>query len=207
MNRDDVDIIECKRGWDGYFKLDVYQVRHKRFDGDLSPVLHREILDRGHAVAVLPYDPLRDEVVLIEQFRPGTLAVQNRLPGMPIWLIEIVAGIIEDGETAPDVARRETREESGCEIIGDLMPISQYYVSPGCSTETVTLYCGRVDAAHVGGLHGVADEGEDIRVFTVPAPDCFAMMARGEICNAVTIIALQWLMLNRDRLRNEAGAS
>ncbi|WP_336080707.1 NUDIX domain-containing protein [Thalassospira sp. CH_XMU1448-2] len=199
------DIIQRKRGWDGYFKLDVYRLQHDKFDGGKSAILQREILERGHAVAVLPYDPVRDEVILIEQFRPGTLSVQERYPDMPVWLIEIVAGIIEDGETAENVALRETIEEAGCKIIAPLEKISQYYVTPGCSSETVTMFYGRVDASKVGGIHGLDEEGEDIRVFTVSAEECFAMLQNGQLCNATTTIAIQWLMLNRDRIRKEAG--
>lgn len=199
------DIIEKKRTWDGYCKIDVYRLRHDKFDGTKSPVLEREILERGHAVAVLPYDPVRDEVVLIEQFRPGTLSVSAQNPDMPVWLTEIVAGIIEDGENAEDVARRETIEEAGCTIIGSPELISHYYVTPGCSSETVTLYYGQVDTTNVGGLHGLAEEGEDIRVFTVTAKECFAMLQKGQLCNAMTTIAVQWLMLNRDRLRQHSG--
>ncbi len=198
-------ILDQKRGWDGYFKLDVYRLQHDKFDGGKSAILEREVLERGHAVALLPYDPVRDEVVLIEQFRPGTLSVQNHYPDMPVWLTEIVAGIIEDGENAEDVARRETIEEAGCEIIGPLELISRYYVTPGCSSETVTMYYGRVDTSKAGGIHGLAEEGEDIRVFTVSAGECFAMLQNGQLCNATATIAVQWLMLHRDRIRREAG--
>ena len=199
-------IIAKNRSWDGYCKIDVYQLQHDRFDGGQSPVLQREVLERGHAVAVLPYDPVRDEVVLIEQFRPGAISVNDSDPTMPIWLTEIVAGIIEDGETAEDVARGETFEEAGCELIGSPELISHYYVTPGCSTETVHLFYGQVDTTNVGGLHGVAEEGEDIRVFTVSAEECFAMLQNGQLCNAMTTIAVQWLMLNRDRLRQNSEA-
>ncbi|WP_417810651.1 NUDIX domain-containing protein [Thalassospira alkalitolerans] len=204
MDHMDYEIISRKRGWDGHFKLDVYKLRHRLFDGGQSAVLQREILERGHAVAVLPYDPIRDEVVLIEQFRPGAISVHQHFPDMPLWLNEIVAGIVEDGEEMQDVAHRETMEESGCTINGPLELISRYYVTPGCSTETVTLYYGPVDATKAGGLHGLADEGEDIRVYTVSADECFAMLQKGQLCNATAMIATQWLMLNRDRLRGNA---
>lgn len=177
MREKKFDVIERQRGWDGYFKLDVYRVQHDTFDGGKSDILQREVLERGHAVAVLPYDPVRDEVVLIEQFRPGAISVQERHPDMPIWLTEIVAGIIEDGETDQDVARRET----------------------------VTLYYGRVDSSNAGGLHGLDEEGEDIRVFAVSAEECFVMLRNGQLCNATATIAIQWLMLNRERIRKETG--
>ncbi|WP_417805272.1 NUDIX domain-containing protein [Thalassospira lucentensis] len=201
------EIIEKNRGWDGYFKMDVYRLRHETFDGGESAVLQREVLERGHAVAVLPYDPVRDEVVLIEQFRPGAISVNQQDDDMPLWLNEIVAGIIEVGENATDVAHRETMEESGCKIIGPLEYISRYYVTPGCSSETVTLYYGRVDTTNIGGIHGVKDEGEDIRVYKVSAKECFSMLQNGQLCNATATIAVQWLMLNRDRLRTETSVS
>lgn len=206
MDHRDVDIIKHQRGWDGYFKLDVYELRHKQFDGSQSPIIRREVLERGHAVAVLPYDSLRDEVVLIEQFRPATLSVHRNNPDMPAWLVEVVAGIVEPGESLEDVARRETLEESGCDIIGPLeVIVPRYYASPGCTSETVQIFYGRVDAAKAGGLHGLEEEGEDIRVFTKSSDDCFAMLKAGEFYNAPTIMALQWLMLNRDRLRDDAA--
>ena len=208
MDYRDVDIINHHRGWDGYFKLDVYELRHKQFNGDQSQIIRREVLERGHAVAVLPYDPVRDEVVLIEQFRPATLSVHKNTPEMPAWLIEIVAGIVEPGETLQDVARRETIEESGCSIIGDLeIIIPRYYASPGCSSETVQIFYGQVDSEKAGGLHGLDEEGEDIRVFTKSSDECFAMLRDGIFCNAPTIMAIQWLMLNRDRLRHAARTS
>lgn len=137
------NIVHHDRGWDGYFKLDVYHLQHDKFDGSKSNVLRREVLERGHAVAVLPYDPVRDQVILIEQFRPGAISVHHHDPEMPVWLVEIVAGIIEDGETPEDVARRETLEEAGCTITGSLELISHHYVTPGCSSETVTMYTAR----------------------------------------------------------------
>ncbi|HCW68033.1 MAG TPA: ADP-ribose diphosphatase, partial [Thalassospira lucentensis] len=108
MSPKNYEIIEHSRGWNGYFKLDVYRLRHDTFEGGKSAILDREVLERGHAVAVLPYDPVSDEVVLIEQFRPGAISVQKTYPDMPLWLNEIVAGIIEDGEEPQDVAHRET---------------------------------------------------------------------------------------------------
>jgi len=180
-------------------------LHNDKVDGGKITGLEREVLERGNAAAVLPYDPVRDEVILIEQFRPGTLTVQERYPDMPIWLTEIVAGIIEDGEEPEDVARRETFEEAGCEIIGPLEPISRFYVTPGCSSETVALYYGRVDTTHEGGIHGMEEEGEDIRVFRVSAEECFAMLQNGQLCNATATIAIQWLMINRDRIRKETA--
>ncbi len=161
----------------------------------MEPVLTRELFERGHAAAVLPYDPVLDQVVLTEQFRIGALQAE-RGP----WLLEIVAGIIEEGETPEAVVRRESIEEIDCPV-GELVSICDYHVSPGGTSERIHLFCGRVDASQAGGIHGMADEGEDIRVVTISADDAIARMQAGEIVSAAPIIALQWLMMNRGALR------
>lgn len=182
---------------DGVFRLERYRLRHALFRGGMSAPLTRELFERGHAVAVLPYDPRADAVVLIEQFRVGAL---QRFGGP--WLIEIVAGMI-DGQEAPEsVARREALEEAGLRL-GRLESICRFYVSPGGTSESIQLFCGEVDAAVAGGVHGLAEEGEDIRVFGEPADAALARLDRGEIDSASPVIALQWLALNRARLRRE----
>ena len=138
-----------------------------------------------------------DTVVLIEQFRIGA-----HVAGHDPWLIEIVAGIIEEGESPEDVVRRETMEEAGCKV-GDIIHISTYLPSAGGTSETVSLFCGRVSAADVGGIHGCDDEDEDIRVMARPFAKALAMTESGEIANSAALISLQWLALNRDRLRQE----
>nr|WP_185961234.1 NUDIX domain-containing protein [Telmatospirillum sp. J64-1] len=195
VTSEDVEVVERSTVYQGYFHIDRYRLRHRRHDGGWSDEISREIFERGHAVAVLLYDPDRDKVALVEQFRPGALAA-----GWSPWLIEPVAGIIEEGETAISVAHRESREEAGCEVI-ELVPIARYLVSPGGSSETVELFCGRVNCEHLGGIHGVASEGEDIRVLVVPADEAIAWLGEGRANNAMTLIALQWLALNRSMLR------
>lgn len=192
-----VEVVEQRVCYQGFFRMEHYRLRHRLYDGGMSPVLSRELFERGHAVAVLPYDPLLDRIVLLEQFRIGALAA----PGGP-WLLEIVAGIIEEGETTADVARREMQEEAGCPLLA-LEPICDYLVSPGGTSERINLYCGRVDAAGVGGIHGLASEGEDIRVSTVSFEEAMALLHEGRINSASPIIALQWLQLNRERLRRD----
>lgn len=192
-----VDIEAREVCHDGVFRLERYRLRHALFRGGMSAPLSRELFERGHAVAVLPYDPRTDVVVLIEQFRVGALA---RVGGP--WLVEIVAGVI-DGEEAPEVvARREAIEEAGLEL-GRLEKICRFYVSPGGTSESIHRDCGEVDAEGAGGIHGLAEEGEDIRVFSEDAEAALARLARGEIDSASPVIALQWLALNRARLRRE----
>lgn len=189
------DVVERETAYDGYFRIVRYRVRHSLFRGGSSDVLSRERFERGHSVGVLPYDPARDVVLLVEQFRIGALEA----PHGP-WLLEIVAGIIEPGESTEQVARRELQEEAGCEP-QELLPIYHYLVSPGGASEEVTLFCARLATAGLGGIHGNTAEGEDIRVHIVPLEQALAMIASGAIHAAMPIIALQWLALNRKRLQ------
>ncbi len=192
---DDIEIIEKTAAYSGYFRIDRYRLRHRRFDGNWSRPVVREVFERGHAAGVLLYDPDRDTVVLIEQFRAGAMAA-----GRSAWMIEVVAGIIEEGETPEDVVRREAVEEAGCHIT-DLVPVVAYLSSPGGASESCALFCGRIDSTEVGGHYGVHDEDEDIRAFVVSADEAIAMLGDSRTANAVTIIALQWLALNRESLR------
>lgn len=188
-------MIERRTVFQGYFRVDLYRLRHKLFGGGLSAEITREVFERGHAAAVLPYDPVRDEVLLIEQFRPGALAA-----GWHPWVIEPVAGIIEPGESLTDVVQREAHEEAAT-VIQDIMPIYHYLTSPGGTSETCALFCGRVDAAGAGGIHGLPGEHEDIRVMVVPFAETLAWLDSGKLNNALLIIALQWLALNHDKVR------
>ena len=181
--------------YQGYFRIGEYRFRHTLFQGGVSAEIKREVFERGYAAAVLPYDPALDHVVLIRQFRAGAHAA-----GRHPWLWETVAGIIEDGETAADVVRREAQEEAGL-VLGELIPIHTYIGSPGGSSETTTTFCGRVDSRGVGGVHGLPTEGEDILVRTFSLDEARTLMAQGELGSATGIITLQWLLLNRDAVR------
>ncbi len=191
----DYEIVAREAGYDGFFRLDRLRVRFRRYDGDWSEVITREVLERGHAAGVLLYDPERDEVVLVEQFRAPAVDA----PGGP-WLIETVAGIIEAGETPEDVARRETREETSL-TVGALERIGAFMLSPGGASECITLFCGRVDSRDAGGVHGIDDE--DIRTVVMDTDAALAAVADGRIVAANAVIALQWLALNRARLAAE----
>ncbi len=192
MKNIDVEVLEKTICFEGFFRLERYRLRHRLFNGDWSKPVQRELFERGHAAAVLPYDPVRDEVVLIEQFRVGAMTA----PGVP-WLLEIVAGIIEADEAAEDVVKREGIEEAGC-VITDLIPLYDYLVSPGGTTERIALFCGRVDATQAEGVHGVSEEGEDIKVHVVTLDAALKSLKSGRINSASSIISLQWLALNRD---------
>lgn len=189
-----IDILSRTTPYHGYFRIEKFRLRHRRFDGTWSEAMEREVFTRTPAAAVLPYDPARDAVVLIEQFRVGAYAA-----GVEPWLIEVVAGIVEPGETPEEVAHREAVEEAGCQILA-LEPIARVLPSPGGDSELIDLYCGRVDSSDVGGLHGLDHEHEDIRAFVLPFAEALARITEADVTNANALIALQWLALNRDRL-------
>ncbi len=203
MDANDVDVTRKETPYQGYFRIDRYHLRHRQFAGGMGAELSREIFERGHAAACVLYDPDLDLVVLVEQFRVGAYAaLQSRwyTDAQSPWLIEIIAGIIDEGEMPEAVARREAVEEAGC-TIEEMEPIGHYLVTPGGSTESVFAFCGRVDASNAGGVHGLEHEGEDIRVFTATPEEAFAMLADGRIYNSMTMIPLYWFKENRERLR------
>ncbi len=192
---DEYEIIERETPFQGYFRIDKYKLRHRCFDGGWTQPVWREVFERGHAAAVLPYDPVQDAVILQEQFRVGALDA----PGGP-WMLEIVAGIIDPGETIEAVARREALEEAGLEL-QQLHHIQDYLASPGGTTERISLFVGRADSTTAGGIFGLAEEAEDIRVRVLPFAHAMAEM-EGRLTNVASIvIAMQWLALNRDMLR------
>lgn len=195
MSQADVEVLQRETCFKGFYRLDRLQLRHRQFAGGMGPQLSRELFVRHDAVCVLPYDPQRDSVVLIEQFRIGAMDKSSNP-----WLLELVAGLIDKDEQPEEVARREAVEEADLELTA-LRPITQYYPSPGGSDERVHLYIGRCDSEGAGGVHGLAEEGEDIRVHVWPLEDALQAVKDGRIDNAASIIALQWLALNRAEVR------
>ncbi|MCM2460760.1 NUDIX domain-containing protein [Pseudomonas sp. Z1-12] len=190
-----VDIVKRETCFKGFYKLDRLVLRHELFAGGMSREINRELFVRHDAVCVLPYDPQRDEVVLIEQFRVGAIGKTTNP-----WLVELVAGLIDKDEQPEEVAHREAQEEAGL-VFAALWPMTQYFPSPGGSNEFVHLYLGRCDSTGAGGLHGLLEEAEDIRVKVWAYEDALQAVRDGRICNAASIIALQWLALNRDEVR------
>jgi ADP-ribose pyrophosphatase len=166
-----------------------YKLRHKLFSGEYSQPFQREIYQRANAVTIIPYDPKLDKIVLIEQFRAGALSGKDTP-----WLLELVAGIIDKDKTAEEIAYLEVKEEAGLEIL-KLTPVYGYWSSPGASSEYITLFYAIVDAHKAGGIHGLKAESEDIKVHVLDSKDAFAAVKNGAICNASSIIALQWLEL------------
>src|SRR5580692_9650533 len=202
----DVEICSEQRVWSGRFPLDVVRFRHRRFDGLQSGVKTWEVWRRGRAAAVLPYDPVADAVVLIEQFRLPALAA-----GLDPVLVELPAGLCDDGETPEATARREMMEEMGL-AVGTLRRIGGVLLTPGGADEVCELYAGHVLAPQADGdgiaVHaGMADEHEDIRVRVWPAERAIAAALGGQFTNSVTMIGLLWLATQRDALRKEWTAA
>jgi ADP-ribose pyrophosphatase len=171
MGSDDVEVTRKETPFEGYFHIDRYHLRHRQFAGGMGPEISREIFERGHAACCLLYDPDLDLLVMVEQFRVGAFAARQSP-----WF---------DDDASPWLIEE----------------ISHYLVTPGGSTESMFAFCGRVDASNAGGIHGLDEEGEDIRVFTATPEEAFAMLADGKIRNSMTMLPLFWFKENRDRLR------
>ena len=195
--KNDVEIIARETLYSGFFSMELYRFRHRLFNGEMSGEIKREIFERGHAAVLLPFDPVRDEVVLVEQVRIAAYDT-SETP----WLLEMVAGMIEEGESVEDVARREALEEAGL-AIGRTKPVLSYLASPGGTTERSSIMVGEVDATTAKGIHGLADENEDIRVHVVSREQAYQWVEEGLIDNAASVIALQWLQLHHQNLRHE----
>jgi ADP-ribose pyrophosphatase len=191
------EIIKKDVMYDGFYQMEKYYIKHTLFGGGWSGEFTRELFRRTNCVAVLLYDPVADKVVLIEQFRIGAAITVNTERA---WLVEIVGGAIDEGETAEEVARRESQEEAGCDIL-ELTLINRFYTTPGGSSELISLFYGRVDSTQVGGIHGLDHEDEDILVYAVPFDEAYRMLEVGEIESGIAIVAIQWLALHRESLR------
>ncbi len=195
MTNETAELVRQEVAFQGYFKVVRCFFRHTLHKGGMSDVISREVFERGQAGAVLLYDPQRDEVILIRQFRAGAYAA-----GHHPWVWEVVAGIIEENETAEQMIRRESVEEANLEV-GELLPIASVMLTPGACSEACQIFLGRIDSSKAGGVFGLAEEHEDILVKVMSFADAYAMVERNEVDNAVGVIALQWLALHRDEVR------
>lgn len=192
----DVAIVEKRTAYQGFTQVDVLRLQHRLFAGGMSPVIQRELIIKPEAVGVLIYDPVLDSVLLIEQFRVGALMEANP------WQLEIVAGLVDgDDHSLEDVARREVLEEAGVTLTR-IERVTTFLFSPGNSNERFTLFVGQADLSQAGGVFGLPEEGEDIRVMVISAEQAFAIMRDGRMINAPLLIALQWLMLNKKDLQH-----
>lgn len=200
MDKPEYRILKKELVYTGFCSVENYTLQTRLFSGEWSAPYVREVVRRFNAVAALPYDPIRNQLVLIEQFRIGALW---RKTGNP-WLLELVAGVIDREEDSNKLIRREMQEEAGLEVL-DLLPICHCLDSPGGSSEEVEIYCVRVDASKASQFCGLPEENEDIRVHIVSVAEAFAAVKNGTIANAIAIIAIQWLELNIAEVRKQWG--
>jgi ADP-ribose pyrophosphatase len=197
-DKTDVSIASIETKYDGFFKMNEYHLNHKLFSGDQSKSFTREIFERGDAVVVMLYDPKKDTLLLLEQFRPGVL-LTNETP----WMLEFIAGMFDDNESAIDVAIREAKEEANIELKAESIKlIMKYFSSPGGTSECIYLYWATFDSNIVspGSVYGLANENEDIMLHLVSRNDALALLNEGKICNAAAVIGLQWLAINYENL-------
>lgn len=194
FHRDDVKVKEKTPLYQGFLSVYRYSLQHRLFSGDWSLAIDRELMERGHAVVVIPYDPVTDELVVVEQFRVGALDDENGP-----WLFEFVAGMFDADESAEEVATRELEEEAGLKA-KRLIYATSYYSSPGGTDEKLTIYIAEVDSKSAADFGGLPEEDEDIRVHVIPRDRVITMLEREEINNAASVIGLQWLQLHHDKV-------
>jgi len=197
MSEKKFEILYREALFQGYFRVDRFHIRQELYAGGWSAPFTREIFDGGReAVVVLLFDPHHDQVIMIEQFRPGPMA-----KGDDPYLTELVAGVIEPGETPEMTARRESLEEAGCEV-AELQKIHSFYPSPGCLSEHTSIYVGRTTAPEDGTVYGLTREAEDIKVIVLDAAQALNLLYAGKLRDAASIIAIQWFSLNHTDLRS-----
>jgi len=186
----DVEVKSREVVYKGFFKMEKLVLKHRLFEGGWTHYIHRELFVRGQAIAAVMYDPVNRLIGLIEQFRVGALGL-----GCSPWLCEVVAGMTEQGEEPRDVILRELREEAGMEP-QELIPICDYFSSPGGTDESLMLFCALGNLSEVAGIHGLKEENEDIKVTVLPEAIVFCDLYGGRYNNAATLICLQWLQMN-----------
>ncbi len=182
-------IINKKNLYSGFFNVNKYQFIHKKHNGDWSGTVEREIFSGAHVSTLLPYDPIKKEIILIQQFRAGVLSRYDK-----DYLYEIVAGIIDKGEKPEETAMRECFEETGCEV-KKILPIQTYFPAPGSSESYYHLYLGEINSFNGNRITGLESENEDILVKSYKVNDVRNMLKKKKIMNGLTLIALQWFFL------------
>jgi ADP-ribose pyrophosphatase len=194
FNRDHVECLGDSPAFQGFFTLAKRRYRHRKFGGGWTAIFEREVLVKADGAAAILYDPVSDRIGLVEQFRAGAIDAESP------WCLEVVAGLQEPNESPEDVILREIAEEAGVHN-ARIIPITSYYSTPGCCDEKIHLFCALVDLSTAGGVHGLADEHEDILFSVYPAEEVFTAMLNSRMNNAATLIGLLWLQLNRPQLR------
>lgn len=194
----DVTVSAIETKYQGFFKINEYQLKHKLFSQKHSGEFTREVFERGDAVVVMLYDQAKDKLLLLEQFRVGALRT-----GETPWMLEFVAGMFDDNESPVEVAIRETKEEANIDLtVEQIKPIMKYLSSPGGMSECIHLYWATFDSIKVlpGSVYGLDHENEDILLHLISRDEALVLLNEGKISNAATIIGLQWLAMNYQNL-------
>lgn len=194
--RPEARIVNKERVFDGFFKMDELTIEHDTHDGG-SMTVKRLIFERGHAVAILGYDPARDEVLLVNEMRPGLLAA-----GDYPFNDSLPAGMIDKGEDEITAAKREMREETGMELKDARLIHAGAYVSSGGTSERLALVFGTIDMAKAGGVHGHASEGEDIKTVVLTSDEFIQRAESGALKDMKSLVCAFWLAKNRDSIRS-----
>ncbi len=194
---ENIEVIKKETLYKKFFRVDEYYLKYPRYNGTMSRVVSREVMERGNSAGILLYDPDADCLIFIEQLRVGVFTA-----GEYPWILECVAGIVDQGETPEQVVIREAKEEAGVEV-SSVEPIATYFASPGGISEKLYVFCGRVNITQVPEYAGLENEGEDIRVVVLSAQTVEKMLADGKFNNALTIIAVQWFVLHKEKLREK----
>ncbi|AKD37904.1 ADP-ribose pyrophosphatase NudF [Pasteurella multocida subsp. multocida OH4807] len=197
FSQQDIEILKEESLYKGFFKLKRVHFKHKLFAGGESGVVTRELLVKGAASAVIAYDPIKDAVILVEQVRIGAYQPQS---SQSPWLLELIAGMVEEGEKPEEVALRESEEEAGV-LVTDLQHCLSVWDSPGGVIERIHLFVGKVDSTQAKGIHGLAEENEDIRVHVVSRETAYQWVNEGKIDNGIAVLGLQWLQLHYQSLQ------
>ena len=198
-NLKNIEVVKKETLYKKFFRADEYFFKYPHYNGEMSRVISREVMERGNAAGILLYDADRETLVFVEQMRVGSFCA-----GENPWLLECVAGIVDEGETPEQVVVREAKEEAGANVL-KVEPVAEYFSSPGGMTEKIFLFCGLVDSECVADFAGLPCEDEDIRIVLLSVAETEKMLAEGKFNNALTIIAVQWFMLNKDKLRKKWG--
>ena len=183
-------IINKKNLYSGFFSLNKYEFIHEKHNGDWTNTVEREIFSGAHVATLIPYDPIKKEIILIQQFRAGIISRYDK-----DYLYEIVAGIIDDNESPQKTAKRECFEETGC-VVKKIIPIQEYFPAPGSSESYYHLFLGEIDTFEGEKFKGLESENEDILVKSFKIDEIRKMLRDKKIKNGLTLIALQWFFLD-----------
>ncbi|OEY94494.1 hypothetical protein BJI46_03400 [Acinetobacter qingfengensis] len=190
FKQEDVEIIRTQTRYKGFVQVEVLNLKHRLFASkQFGPEISREIVRRRQAAGVFVYDPYLEKFLLIEQFRAGALNA-----GDTPWQLEIIAGLIDEGEDGIQCVTREALEEANCQL-QNVHFIQRYHTSTGASNEIFYFYAATADLSQAGGIHGEASEGEDIRVHLFRYTDIDALLQHDLIRNAELLVAIQWFQL------------